>query len=187
LTGGLGMGKSAAEQWLRGHDVPVVDTDLLARQIVEPGQPALREIRDNLGPQFVDAGGQLRREELARRVFADPAALRTLERITHPRIRELWRSRIDTWRAAGRRQAVVVIPLLFEIGAEAELDATVCVACSAATQRRRLEERGWTPTQIAQRLAAQWPIDRKMAKAGFVVWNEGSLELLGQQLERIFH
>jgi dephospho-CoA kinase len=185
LTGGLGMGKSASAQLLRARGVPVVDTDELARRVVEPGQPALAEVREAFGPEILGPDGQLRRDELARRVFADPAARRRLEGILHPRIRALWRAQIETWRAEGRPLAVVVIPLLFETKAEAELDATICIACSAATQRQRLQARGWSPEQIEQRLQAQWPVEQKMTAAHYVVWTEAGLDVHAAQLERI--
>lgn len=185
LTGGIGMGKSAAEQFLRQRGVPVVDTDVLARQVVEPGQPALEEIRRGFGPEMVGPDGRLRRAELARRVFAEPEALRQLEALLHPRIRALWQAQLQAWRAEGRPLAVVVIPLLFETQAEREFDFTLCVACSAGTQRQRLLGRGWTPEQTEQRIRAQWPVERKMAQADFVVWSEGDLELHAAQLERI--
>jgi dephospho-CoA kinase len=187
LTGGIGMGKSAAEQQLRQRGVPVVDTDSLARKIVEPGAPALQEIQHAFGREIVGADGALRRGDLARIVFSNPAARQQLEQITHPRIRELWRKQIETWRGEERPVAVVVIPLLFETGAEAEMEATICVACSAATQRQRLSERGWDDNQIRQRLAAQWPIEKKMARANYVIWTEGSLDVTAEQLERIIH
>ncbi len=185
LTGGIGMGKSASARFLRARGVPVVDTDDLARRIVEPGQPALAEVRAAFGPQIAAPDGQLRRDELARRVFADPAARRRLEAILHPRIRALWRAQIESWRAEGRPLAVVVIPLLFETKAEAELDAVICVACSAATQRQRLLDRGWSPAQIEQRLQAQWPVEKKIAAAQYVVWTDTGLDAHAAQLERI--
>jgi dephospho-CoA kinase len=185
LTGGVGMGKSAAERLLRARRVPVVDTDALAREVVEPGQPALAEIQRVFGPEVIDSDGQLRREEVARRVFADPAARQQLEAITHPRIRELWLAQAAAWRAEGKRRAVVIIPLLFETGVEQEFDAVICVACTAATQRQRLCDRGWSLDQIHQRIAAQWPVEKKIALANFVVWSEGGLEELAAQLERV--
>ena len=81
------------------------------------------------------------------------------------------------------KAACVVIPLLFETNAESEFDATICVACSPATQRSRLAIRGWGAEQTAQRIAAQFPIEKKIAKANYVVWNEGSLEILAAQFE----
>ena len=185
LTGGIGMGKSTSAQLLRVRGVPVVDTDDLARQVVEPGQPALAEVREAFGAEMVGPDGQLRRDKLARRVFADPAARHRLEDILHRRIRALWRAQVESWRAEGLPVAVVVIPLLFETKAEAEVDATICVACSAATQRQRLQARGWPPEQIEQRLEAQWPVEKKMTAAHYVVWTEGSLDAHAAQIEQI--
>jgi dephospho-CoA kinase len=185
LTGGIGMGKSASAQLFRARGVPVVDTDELARQVVEPGQPALVEVLAAFGPQYAGPDGQLRRGELARRVFADSAARQRLEQILHPRIRVLWRAQVETWRAEGHPLAVVVIPLLFETKAEAELDATICVACSAATQQQRLRARGWSIEQIQQRLQAQWPVETKIQRADYLVWTEAGLNVHAAQIERI--
>ena len=185
LTGGVGMGKSACARLLRERDVPVVDTDDLAREVVEPGEPALNEIRQLFGSEMIDGAGRLRRDLLAQRVFANPQARQQLEAILHPRIRGLWRAQVDAWRTQGRSLAVVAIPLLFETGAEFELDLVICLACSSATQLSRLGSRGWPAEQIQQRIRAQWPIEDKMAKANFVIWTESSLEIHAAQLERI--
>jgi dephospho-CoA kinase len=185
LTGGVGMGKSTAAQFFRRHGAQVVDTDELARQLVEPGQPALAEIRSVFGSNLVSGDGRLRREALAEIVFADPAARRQLEEILHPRIRERWLSQLAIWRGENRPLAVVVIPLLFETRSESHFDKTACLACSPAEQRRRLLERGWTPEQIQQRLAAQWPIEQKMTRADFVVWTDGPPEAHAGQVDRI--
>ena len=186
LTGGIGMGKSTAENFLHARGVPVIDTDALARQIVEPGQPALEEIKKFFGSEIILPDGNLHRARLADIVFCNSDARLKLEAITHPRILELWRAQIHSWRNDTLPLAVVVIPLLFETGAETEMDATVCVACSAATQRERLRERGWTGEQIQQRAAAQWPVEKKMALANFVIWNEGGTDVLAEQVARIF-
>lgn len=185
LTGGIGMGKSTAADWLRQRGAPVVDSDLLAREVVEPGQPALAEIRQTFGEDMVGPDGRLRRDVLADIVFGDLASRKKLEEITHPRIGDLWRARVEAWRAERHAMAVVVIPLLFEVEAQTECDATICVACSTWTQRQRLLARDWSLEQIAQRVRAQWPVDQKMALADYVVWNEGGLEILGAQMARI--
>ena len=185
LTGGVGMGKSTAAELLRQRDVPVVDTDVIARQLVEAGQPALAAIQRLFGPELVDANGQLRRAELARRIFADRDQRKQLEAILHPRIRKIWLTQVEQWRAEGRLGCVVVVPLLFESGAESHCDATVCVACSSTTQQKRLLARGWNVEQIAQRIQAQWPIEKKMGLADYVVWTEGDLDPHAQQLARI--
>ena len=186
LTGGVGMGKSNSARLLRLRSIPVVDTDDLARQVVEPGQSALAEVQRVFGAEIVGQDGHLRREELARRVFSDPAARKRLEDILHPRIRALWRAQMEVWRAERRLLAVVVIPLLFETSAEAELDATICIACTRLTQHQRLLDRGWSPADIEQRVRAQWPIEIKMARADYVVWTEANLDVHADQLNRIF-
>jgi dephospho-CoA kinase len=185
LTGGVGMGKSAAAQFLRARGAQVVDTDELARQLVQPGQPALTEIQTEFGKKVIAPDGRLRRKELAEIIFADADARKKLEVILHPRIRERWLARVDVWRQENRALAVVVIPLLFETRAESHFNKIICVACSAPTQRQRLLSRGWTPEQIRQRLAAQWPVEQKISRADFVVWTDGALDAHAQQLDRI--
>jgi len=195
LTGGVGMGKSTAAGFLRARGAQVVDTDELARQFVQPGQPALAEIKKEFGDEIISSAGELKRGELARIVFADSAARKKLESILHPRIRERWLAQIEIWRAAPKRSdggrkencrlAVVVIPLLFETQAESQFDKIICVACSAASQQKRLLERGWTPEQIRQRNAAQMPVDRKIIRADFVIWTDGDLDSHARQVERI--
>ena len=186
LTGGVGMGKSTAAQFFRARGAQVVDADELARQLVQPGQPALAEIQAAFGKTITGQDGRLRRDELARIVFADAAAREKLEAILHPRIGERWLAQIETWRRENRALAFVVIPLLFETRAESHFDKIVCVACSAAAQHERLLARGWTPEQIRQRLAAQWPVEQKISRADFVVWTDGALDTHTRQLERIF-
>jgi len=185
LTGGIGMGKSTAAQILQARGVAVIDTDELARQVVQPGQPALEEICQTFGSALKDASGQLQREALAKIVFGDPVARARLEAITHPRITQLWRQQLQIWRQEGRAVAVVVIPLLFETKVEAEFDAVLCLACSEATQRQRLAARGWSSEQIEQRCSAQLSVVEKMSRAHFVIWSEGTVETLMSQLARI--
>ena len=186
LTGGIGMGKSAAADILRARGVAMVDTDDLSRALTAPGQPTLAEIQKHFGAQILAADGGLNRAELARLVFADEAARKKLEAILHPPIRERWLAQVAAWRAEQKPIAVVVIPLLFETGAETQFDRVVCVACSPATQSVRLTARGWTPAQIAARNAAQWPVQKKMDAAHHVVWSEGALASLAAQLAAIF-
>ena len=180
------MGKSTAARLLFEAGVPVADSDQLARELVEPGQPALKEIQEAFGAEFLDERGGLRRQELGRRIFRDAADRARLEGILHPRIRAEWRGRMLRWGEAGYLVAAVDIPLLFETRAESEVDIVVCVACSASTQRQRLLLRGWSPEEIDRRLASQWPIARKLAHSHFVLWNESSVEILRAQWARVF-
>ena len=185
LTGGVGMGKTTASNFLQQRGLPVIDTDVLAREVVEPGLPAWDEIRRLFGEDITDSDGRLRRDELARQVFAEPARRQQLEAIIHPRIRERWVAQVALWRTEKHPAGVVVIPLLFETDAAGSFDSVICVACSASTQRQRLLARGWTSEQIAQRIAAQWPVEKKVGLADYVIWNESGLEVHAEQLDRI--
>lgn len=186
LTGGVGMGKTTAAGFFCECGASIIDTDELARQCVQPGQPALAEIESAFGGGVIAPDGWLRRDELARIVFADEPARGRLEEILHPRIRECWLARIEIWRAENRPLAIVVIPLLFETRAELHFDKIICVASSSAPQRERLRSRGWTPEQIRQRIAAQLPVEQKIARSDFVVWTDGALAVHRRQVERIF-
>ncbi len=180
------MGKSAAAGLLAQRGCTIIDTDQLAREVVEPGQPALEEIQKTFGADLIGEDGHLRRDALARLVFADEARRRELEDILHPRIRELWRTQVEAARARGESLCVLVIPLLFEAQSEKEFDSIVCVACSAQTQRQRLRTRGWSDQEIVRRLQAQMPAEKKMLLADYVLWNEGELSLLSEQIDRAF-
>ena len=186
LTGGIGMGKSTSSALLDQRLISVVDTDVLARQIVEPGQPALAEIAAAFGPSMIGGDGNLRRDELARVVFAETSKRLQLEAILHPRIRELWLAQIERWKSERRARGVVVIPLLFETSSAADFDSIICVACSDASQRQRLHARGWTNEQMDQRIAAQWPTQKKLDFSNYVVWTESGMDTHAAQLERIF-
>jgi dephospho-CoA kinase len=185
LTGGVGMGKSASARLLRERGFPVADTDEIARELVQPGQPALEQIKTVFGAGVIDEQGGLRRDELARIVFSDPARRKKLEGILHPLIRERWLARVEEWRNAGERAAFVVVPLLYETDAAPHFVRVICTACTAPTQRARLAERGWSPEQIRERINAQWPTARKMELADYLVWTESSLLIHAQQLDKI--
>ncbi len=179
------MGKSTAAALLAELGGEVLDTDLIARQLVELGQPALNEVVEAFGDAIVDSQGRLRREVLARIVFSDAVARASLEAILHPRIHRTWLDQLDQWRTQDVRFAVVVIPLLFETDSRRHLDSVVCVACSARVQAQRLQSRGWSSEQIAGRLQAQWDIARKMMLSDYVVWSEGGMALTQEQLTRV--
>ena len=185
LTGGVGMGKSTAAGFLLSLGARVVDTDELARELVQPGRPALAEIRREFGGEMILSDGSLDRVALAEKVFADESARKQLENILHPRIRECWLAQVETWRRENWPLAVVVIPLLFETQAENQFDEIICLACSPSSQRERLLARGWTDDQIRRRLAAQLPVAQKIARSHFVVWSEGQPAVHRRQLAQI--
>jgi dephospho-CoA kinase len=185
LTGGVGMGKSTAAGFLLSLGARVVDTDELARELVQPGRPALAEIRREFGGEMILSDGSLNRAALAEKVFGDESARKQLENILHPRIRECWLAQVETWRRENWPLAVVVIPLLFETQAENQFDEIICLACSPSSQRERLLARGWTDDQIRRRLTAQLPVAQKIARSQFVVWSEGQPAVHRRQLAKI--
>jgi dephospho-CoA kinase len=179
------MGKSTAAAFLQARGAKIVDTDRLAHELVQAGGPALKEIQSVFGKEIISPDGSLRRDELANIVFADPAALKKLEGILHPLIRERWVAQIEIWRKENCPLAVVVIPLLFETKAESHFDRIICVACSESSRRERLAARGWSLEQIQGRIAAQMPVTEKMARANFVIWSEGNVENHSRQVDTI--
>jgi dephospho-CoA kinase len=185
LTGGVGMGKSTAAAFFQARDVKMVDTDQLARELVQPGQPALAEIQSAFGDKVMASDGQLRRGELANIVFSNPAARKTLEAILHPRIRESWLEQVQNWRNENCPLAIVVIPLLFETQAESHFNKMICVACPENSRRERLLSRRWSREQIEWRIAAQMPIADKITRSDFVIWTEGDLEIHSRQVDCI--
>jgi len=185
LTGGVGMGKSTASRFFRERGAQIVDTDELARRLVQPGQPALAAIQSAFSQRVISLTGELNRAELAQIVFADADARKKLEAILHPLIREQWFAQIEAWRGENYPLAIVVIPLLFETRAESHFDKIICAACSTVAQRERLLARGWTPEQIEQRITAQMPVEKKIARADFVIWTDGALDAHARQIERI--
>ena len=186
LTGGIGMGKTAASDYLQRRGEAVIDTDVLARDLVAPGELALREIVQTFGAGVLNPDASLNRRALAASVFNSEPKRKALEAILHPRIRKAWKDWAEQRRAEGRRRAVVIIPLLFETGAEKEFDLIMCVGSQAETQRRRLAQRGWSDGEMNRRIAAQLPIREKLERSDRVVWNEYSLEVMEKQLDWIF-
>ena len=181
ITGGVGMGKTTVAKIVEESGFAVIDSDDISRELVEPGRPALKEIRTVFGDEFIGSDGQLDRPRMAELVFDSSDARTKLEEILHPRVRESWQASIEKWQVAGK-SGVVIIPLLFEVGAQGCFNTILCVACTGETQRQRLRERGWSAKHIGNRIAAQMPIEKKMHLSDHVIWNEGDLESLHAQL-----
>lgn len=185
ITGGLGAGKSETARCLVALGVPVLDTDHVARELVEPGQPALMDIVEAFGKAALDSEGRLDRAAMGRWVFHDEGDRRTLEGILHPLIFDAWTRWIAEPAQSGAPLCAVVIPLLHEKDYAAWFRAVVALGCSEGTQRQRLRMRNWTDEAIDQRIAAQWPMAEKMRRADYVVWSEGSLEVLHEQVRAV--
>ncbi len=176
LTGNIAAGKSTVARIWRSLDATVVDADVLSRQVVEPGTPAMARIVEEWGDEVVEAGGGLDRAALRRIVFADPSARERLEAIVHPAVAEL---REDAYRAAaerGERVVVADIPLLFEAGLVDDFDAVVLVDAPEEVRLARLVgDRGMDPEEARRMIAAQMPSELKRARADFVIANTGTL------------
>ena len=173
LTGGIASGKSTVADQFAAKGVPVIDTDVIAREVVEPGQPALAAVVDAFGSQVLGDDGRLDRPRLRERIFGDAAARRRLEAILHPAIRaEMERQS----RAAGGPYQILVIPLLVEGGRRDHIDRVLVVDVPEATQIERLVRRdGVSREQAAAALRAQATRDARLAFADDVIENTGEL------------
>ena len=186
LTGGIGSGKTMVGTMFTELGAELIDADQLAREVVEPGQPALEEIVTSFGRDILRPDGRLDRRKLAGIVFADASARARLNAMTHPRIRE----RMDAAIAARRDRAgvlIVDIPLLFENARTGLVEKVIVVWVDPRTQFRRLIERGGlTEEEARQRIAAQMPLDEKRGLADHVIDNRGTPAETRRQVEAIF-
>jgi dephospho-CoA kinase len=187
LTGGIATGKSHVLRHLAARGVPTIDADVLSREVVSPGTAALQAIAARFGSGVLDAGGALNRRALADRVFADAEARRALEGIIHPAVYGAigdWLARLD---AAGRDPvAVADIPLLYETGHEGDFDRVIVTRCDPAQQIARLQARdGLSEAEARARLAAQWPVEEKAARAHYVIDTNGSATDTDRQVDAV--
>ncbi|MEM1059014.1 MAG: dephospho-CoA kinase [Verrucomicrobiota bacterium] len=186
LTGGIGCGKSTLGGILAEEGWGVVDSDLIARELMAPGRENWKNMVDGFGPEILNKDQSINRRVLGEMVFGDPAARSKLNELTHPSIRAAWNSQRDEFLLRQPTQpVVVVIPLLFEVGLEAEFGHIASVGCTEDTQWQRLRTREWPEEHIRQRMASQLPLAEKMQLSHTVFWNEGSVEQLRSQV-RLF-
>jgi dephospho-CoA kinase len=184
LTGGIASGKSMVAAELAARGAIIIDADVLAREVVEPGTPALAAIVDRFGAQVL-SDGRLDRARLAQIVFADPVARRDLERIVHPAVRT---RAAELERAAGTAAVVVhVIPLLVETGQQEDFDLVVTVDVDHETQIKRLMARnGYTRAEAESRIAAQASREDRRIAADVVLGNTGSVSQLREQIDALW-
>lgn len=185
LTGGIATGKSYVAGRLREAGVPIVDADLLAREVVLPGTPALSAIRKRFGPDAVRRDGTMDRIRVAQIIFKDKRARLDLEAIIHPAVIKAIN---DFFNALPKRTpfAVADIPLVYESGRDKDFDAIIVVSCPREMQLQRLMERNKMSKEDAEkRLAAQLPIDQKVKKATYVIKNDGTFEQTNAQVDAL--
>jgi dephospho-CoA kinase len=187
LTGGIGSGKSMVAQMFARLGAVVIDADQVAREVVEPGQPALQEIAAAFGGDVILPDGHLDRPKLAEIIFADAAERAKLDAITHPRIRTRMDESIKA-RRSGPGVLIVDIPLLYENGRRTTVEKVIVVWVDPQTQLRRIRQRDGLSAEAAhQRIAAQMPLEAKRARADHVIDNSGTREDTRRQVEAIFH
>ncbi|WP_312158231.1 dephospho-CoA kinase [Acinetobacter variabilis] len=176
LTGGIGSGKSAASEWFEAQGIAVVDADIVAREVVNIGQPALQQIQQAFGDWVLLEDGSLNRRALRKYIFQSPEARKTLENITHPAIRT---SIIQQLHAAQSPYAILVSPLLFETNQHELTQHTLLIDAAIELQIQRASQRdGQNVEQIQKIIAAQMPREQKRAMADDIVLNDGELEHL---------
>jgi dephospho-CoA kinase len=188
VTGGIATGKSTVSRILGELGAPLIDFDLLARQVVEPGKPAWKEIVDYFGREVVQDDGRIDRRRLSEIVFQDEAKRKRLESFTHPRIFEEFHRQVKE--ITSRDPDAIIqagIPLLIELNLQHRFDKVLLVYAPPKTQIDRLMKRDQISREAAMNiLKAQMPIDEKLRLADFVIRNEGSLEDTRKQVEAVW-
>jgi len=183
LTGGIACGKSTVANLFAALGITIVDTDLLAREVVAPGTPLLAQVAEHFGHTVLRPDGSLDRARLRDLVFANPAERVWLEQLTHPAIRELTDRRCA---AATGPYVIVAIPLLVETGGAARFDRVLVVDCDPQIQLARLQARdGSTREQATRMLAAQVSREQRLAAADDVIENNGDVAALRDQVEKL--
>ena len=186
LTGGIATGKSHVRARFESLGIPTIDADILARDAVAPGSSGLAAVVRRFGTEVCDADGTLNRKKVGAIVFHDPQARRDLEQIVHPYVRERterWFASLDPERVPF---AVADIPLLFEGHREDDFDAVIVTACEPGAQLNRLMARdGLGEAEARQRIAAQWPIQDKVARADYVIRTDGSFDDTNRQVDEV--
>jgi dephospho-CoA kinase len=188
VTGGIASGKTVVAKMLEGLGAPLIDFDVLARQVAEPGKPAFTQIVDYFGKEVLQGDGTLDRKKLSKIVFQDTEKRNQLEGFTHPPIYEAFLKRV---RAITEKdpEAIIqaVVPLLIEKNLQSIFDKVLVVYVPEEQQIERLVERdGISRKEAAHMLKAQLPINEKLAYADFVVNNEGSMEETKRQVEEVW-
>ncbi len=186
LTGGIASGKSTVARRVAELGVPVVYADELAREAVGKDTAALQEVVALLGQDVLDASGELDRKKAGARVFGDPARLRALNSIVHPRVGALAAARFAELAAAGHALACYEVPLLVESGLADALRPVVVVAAPEALQIARAVERdGLDAGAVEARVRAQLPLEKKLEVADYVIENTGTLDDLTRRTDEV--
>lgn len=177
LTGGIASGKSAVAAMLREMGFPVLEADVVAHKLLEPGQVAHDDVLREFGADLADTTGKIDRTKLGALVFADPAKLAKLNKMIHPRVEEIVMRQFEEWQRAGVKDAgFVEAALLVEAGIADKLDGLVVVFCLSEQQLERLRARGMSEVEAKRRIAAQLPVEEKLKRATVAIDSTGTLQ-----------
>jgi len=187
LTGNIASGKSAVADLLEDRGATIIDADVLARDAVKKGSPALEAIIYKWGKGVLDDEGNLDRAALRHKVFEDQSDLDALNEIIHPEVQRLRKKAVAAARARGDRIVVCVIPLLFERHLADDFDTILLVDAPRSLRLERIvRDRGIEEAEGMKMIAAQMPADLKRARADFVIENAGSREELEREVDRVW-
>ena len=188
LTGGIACGKSTVSRALCALGAAIIDADALAHELSQPGQPIFNAYMERFGREIVTAGGTLDRAAIAVRVFADPAVRAEVDAIAHPLIRIAAEERLRAARAAGKKAAVLDVPLLFEAGWDVLADEVWVVALPAEEQLARLlaRDKSMSEGEARARISAQMPLAEKCARADIVIDNSGTAKETRECIEQLW-
>ena len=187
LTGGIGSGKSTVAKMFAARGAVVIDADRLARAAVAPGTPGLKAVIDRFGAEYLTSEGALDRRKLGRHVFENAEALAALNEIVHPEVARLSLAEREAAAASGARVVMYDVPLLYENGLDAAYSPIIVVAVRPDVQRSRIRSRDpLSDEEIEARIAAQMPLDQKVARADYVIDNNGDLASTERQVDEVF-
>lgn len=188
LTGGIASGKSTVSSILKSNQIPVIDLDLIARQVVEPGSKSLHQIQTHFSyiPNIINLNGTLNREKLGSIIFANPSERKWLDKTLHPKIRRLMVFQICKLWLTGAKVCVIDSPLLIETGMWKLCGKIILVYCSEETQLKRLMSRNQLDKSTAQqKIQSQLPLKSKLVYSDYIIDNDDDLNALESKVEDV--
>lgn len=184
LTGGIATGKSTVAHMFTSFEIPIIDADIVAREVVEPGEEAYEKIVETFGKDILKNDQTLNRKKLGKIIFSDEKKRKQLNQITHPIIRKEMQRQKDVYIQQGEKCVILDIPLLFENNLTKEVDYTVVVYTTKETQLKRLMKRDClTEEEAKQRINAQMSIEKKRKRADYLIDNNGTKKETFEQVK----
>ncbi len=188
LTGDMASGKSVASKTLRDLGLPIIDADLIAREMVKPNEAGYRDIVDHFGKGILNPDQTINRRKLAKIIFSDSKEREGLNSLLHPRIVKKIKRKIEDFKGKGKRMVIVDAALLIEAGELSLVDKLIVVIVSKRLQIKRLAQRDHlTEKEARERIATQMPLSEKMKLADYVVNNSGPVRKTVKRVKEVYH